>query len=271
MSAIQYWQRRQRSMESQIQTTVSQFTPEVFYQPSGDPWELPILKLTEFLGDHLEWPDWAKILISLCIKRYQEHAVSENYPHWSDKSYNLWNLFQLTGILSSRKKFVRPRVKFQSQLKKIYTHPPFRHDDSSSIVRFANLVTNTIKNFDSTWISAWSGIGMSSEFSHRKIFPAAYRRGAATFTGQSNTGIKLDCIQSLVRIICLQTWCLVIPDKLQVTRPRKRKQVSLQPMLMILPNQIIQNIHSKLYSTPSDVAKKLGRWTWMNDENMCRR
>ena len=42
------------------------------------------------------------------------------------------------------KKFVRPRIKFESQLKKTYTHIPVWHDDSSRVVRFANVVTNTI-------------------------------------------------------------------------------------------------------------------------------
>ena len=42
------------------------------------------------------------------------------------------------------KKFGRSRVIGETQLKKIYTHPPVRHDDFSSIVRFSNVVTNTV-------------------------------------------------------------------------------------------------------------------------------
>ena len=42
------------------------------------------------------------------------------------------------------KKFARPRVIVESQLKKIYTHPPARHDDFSNIVRFSNVVTNRV-------------------------------------------------------------------------------------------------------------------------------
>ena len=48
-------------MESQIQTTVSQPTPKVIQQPSGDPRALPKLKLTEFSGDPLEWLEWAEL------------------------------------------------------------------------------------------------------------------------------------------------------------------------------------------------------------------
>ena len=42
------------------------------------------------------------------------------------------------------KKFGRPNVTAESQLKKIYRNPPIRQDDSSNIVRFSNVVTNTV-------------------------------------------------------------------------------------------------------------------------------
>ena len=52
---------RNRSMESQNQTTVSQANPQVIYQPGGDTRALPKLKLTEFSWDPLEWPQWAEL------------------------------------------------------------------------------------------------------------------------------------------------------------------------------------------------------------------
>ena len=71
-----------RSMESQNQTTVSQATPQVIYQPSGDPRGLPKLKLTEFSGDSLKWPEWAEFFWSNCAskaaERHWEDAVSED-------------------------------------------------------------------------------------------------------------------------------------------------------------------------------------------------
>ena len=48
---------RNRLVESQNQTTVSQATSQIIHQPSGDPRGLPKLKLTEFSGDLLEWPE----------------------------------------------------------------------------------------------------------------------------------------------------------------------------------------------------------------------
>ena len=54
---------RNRSAESRNRSTVNQTTPQVIYQPVHVPSSgasgLPKLKLTEFSGDPLEWPDWS--------------------------------------------------------------------------------------------------------------------------------------------------------------------------------------------------------------------
>ena len=69
------------------------------------------------------------------------------------------------------KKNGRPRVIVESQLMKIYTFRPFRHDDSSGIVRFANVVKNTVNvltQFCFQHDLEWEG-GLSS--ATRKISP----------------------------------------------------------------------------------------------------
>ena len=48
-------------MESQNQTIVSQATPQVIYQPSGDPRRLSKLKLTEISGEPLQWLECAEL------------------------------------------------------------------------------------------------------------------------------------------------------------------------------------------------------------------
>ena len=59
-----------RSAESRNRSTMNQTTPQVIYQPvpSSGASGLPKLKLTEFSGDPLEWPEWSGLLILLCIK-----------------------------------------------------------------------------------------------------------------------------------------------------------------------------------------------------------
>ena len=54
---------RNRSMESQNQTTVSQPTAQVIYQPSDHLRGLSKLKLTEFSGDSLEWAELFDVIL----------------------------------------------------------------------------------------------------------------------------------------------------------------------------------------------------------------
>ena len=52
---------RNKSAESRNRSTLNQNTPQVRYQPlqSSGASGLPKLKLTEFSGDSLEWPEWS--------------------------------------------------------------------------------------------------------------------------------------------------------------------------------------------------------------------
>ena len=131
---------------------MSQATPQVIHQPSRHPRGLSKLKLAEFSGDPLEWPEWAELFdVIVHQKRLgdtdkmqylkisltgQAKAAISGLGFSSRAYYQAWDILC--------KKIGRPRVFVESQLKKIYTHPPVRHDDSSSIVHFSNVVTNTV-------------------------------------------------------------------------------------------------------------------------------
>ena len=139
-------------MESQNQTTVSRAIPQVIYQPSGGPRGSSKLKLTEFLGDPLEWPDWVELFDVIMhqkrlsdIEKMQYLKISltgQAKVAISGLGFRSQAYYQAWDILC--KKFGRPRVIVESQLKKIYAHSPFRHDDTSSIVRSSNVFTNTV-------------------------------------------------------------------------------------------------------------------------------
>ena len=55
----------------------------------------------------------------------------------SQSYYYAWNILC--------EKYGRSDVIVNAQFKKIYTHPPIRVDESRSIVKFANVVTNVVK------------------------------------------------------------------------------------------------------------------------------
>ena len=52
---------RNKSVESRNRSTLNQTAPQVIYQPvpSSGASGLPTLKLTDFFGDPLEWPEWS--------------------------------------------------------------------------------------------------------------------------------------------------------------------------------------------------------------------
>ena len=54
----------------------------------------------------------------------------------SQSNYHAWDILC--------EKYGRSDAIVNAQFKKIYTHPTIRHDDSTSIVRFANVVTNVV-------------------------------------------------------------------------------------------------------------------------------
>ena len=158
------------------QTRVSQATQQVFYQPSGYPSGLPKLKLTEFTGNLLEWPEWVEPFDAIVHQKRlsdtekmqhlkisltgQAKAAISGLGFSSQAYYQAWD--------SLCKKFGRPRVIVESQLKKIYTNPPVRQDESSSLVRFSNVVTNTV-NF-------WTRLAFYLDLESEGVLSSATRK-----------------------------------------------------------------------------------------------
>ena len=161
-SAVQYRNRsqspnnnfRNRSAESRNRSTMNHTTPQVIYQPvpSSGASGLPKLKLTEFSGDPLEWPEWSGLFdvvvhqkpISDTEKMQylktsltgQAKAAISGMGFSSQSYYHAWDILC--------EKYGRSDFIVNAQFKKILTHPPVRHDDSTSIVKFANVVTNVV-------------------------------------------------------------------------------------------------------------------------------
>ena len=145
---------RNRSAESRNRSTVNHTTPQVIYQPvpSSGASGLPKLKLTEFSGDPLEWPEWSGLFdvvvhqkpISDTEKMQylktsltgQAKAAISGMGFSSQSYYHAWDILC--------EKYGRSDFIVNAQFKKIHAHPPVRHDDSTSIVKFANVVTNVV-------------------------------------------------------------------------------------------------------------------------------
>ena len=143
-----------RSAESRNRSTMNHTTPQVFYQPvpSSGASGLPKLKLTEFSGDPLEWPEWSGLFDVVVHQKPISDTEKTQYLKTSltgqakaaisGMGFSSQSYYHACDILCE--KYGRSDVIVNAQFKKIHTHPPVRHGDSTSIVRFANVVINVV-------------------------------------------------------------------------------------------------------------------------------
>ena len=107
----------------------------------------------------------------------------------SQSYYHAWDILCET--------YGRSEIIVNAQLKKLHTHPPIRHDNSSSIVKFANVVTNV-----ATWIHLRPRIRRRAKCNNEKTIPANARTVVAVYARSSTTERQLDYCQ---RVACLQS------------------------------------------------------------------
>ena len=129
-------------------------TPQVIYQPvpSSGASGLPKLKLTEFSGDPLEWPEWSGLFDVVVHQKPvsdtekmpylktsltgQAKAAISGTGFSSQPYYHAWDILC--------EKYGRSNVIVNAQFKKYILKPPIRHENSTSVVRFANVLTNVV-------------------------------------------------------------------------------------------------------------------------------
>ena len=144
---------RNRSAESRNRSTMNYTTPQFIYRrvPSSGASGLPKLKLTEFSGDLLEWPEWSGLFDVVHQKpisdtekmQYLKTSLTgQAKAAISGMGFSAQSYYHAWDILCE--KYGRSDVIVNAQFKKIHTQPPIRHDDSTNIVRFANVVTNVV-------------------------------------------------------------------------------------------------------------------------------
>ena len=143
-----------RSAESRNRSTMNHTTPQVIYQPvpSSGASGLPKLKLTEFSGDLLEWPEWSGLFDVFVQQKPISDTEKMQYLKTSltgqakaaisGMGFSLQSYHHAWDILCQ--KYGGSDFIVNAQFKKKYTHPPVRHDDSTSIVKFENVVTNVV-------------------------------------------------------------------------------------------------------------------------------
>ena len=113
---------------------------------------LPKLKLFEFSGDPLDWPEWSGLFTAIvdesditdaekmhCLKTTVTGKARDAIAGlgFSGEMYQqAWANLELN--------FGRPAVIVNAQMKRIYSFPPIRHEDSAAIIKFSKVISNTV-------------------------------------------------------------------------------------------------------------------------------
>ena len=137
---------RKRSSERINRNTMNQNTPQVIFQTVQSSGASGLPKLTEFSGDTLEWPEWSGLFDIVVHQKPVSDTEKMQYLKTgltgqakvaiSGMAFSSQSYYHALDILC--KKYGRSDVIVNAQFKNIHTHPPIRHEDSTSIVKFAN-------------------------------------------------------------------------------------------------------------------------------------
>ena len=113
---------------------------------------LPKLKLAEFSGDPLEWPEWSQLFHATVHAANTDDSVKMNHLKtmvtgkakeaiaglgYTAEMYNVaWNVLV--------RNFGKPQMVVNAQLKRIYSFPPMKPYDGTALIKFARIVSGCV-------------------------------------------------------------------------------------------------------------------------------
>ena len=113
---------------------------------------LPKLKLAEFSGDPLEWPEWSQLFQATVHAANIDDSVKMNHLKtmvtgkakeaiaglgYTAEMYNVaWNVLV--------RNFGKPQMVVNAQLKRIYSFPSMKPYDGAALIRFARIVSSCV-------------------------------------------------------------------------------------------------------------------------------
>ena len=113
---------------------------------------LPKLKLAEFSGDPLEWPEWSQLFQATVHAANMDDSVKMNHLKtmvtgkakeaiaglgYTAEMYNVvWNVLV--------RNFGKPEMVVNAQLKRIYSFPPMKPYDGAALIKFARIVSSCV-------------------------------------------------------------------------------------------------------------------------------
>ena len=113
---------------------------------------LPKLKLAEFSGDPLEWPEWSQLFQATVHAANMDDSVKMNHLKtmvtgkakeaiaglgYTAEMYNVaWNVLV--------RNFGKPQMVVNAQLRRIYSFPPMKPYDGAALIKFARIVSSCV-------------------------------------------------------------------------------------------------------------------------------
>ena len=113
---------------------------------------LPKLKLAEFSGDPLEWPEWSQLFQATVHAANMDDSVKMNHLKtmvtgkakeaiaglgYTAEMYNVaWNVLV--------RNFGKPQMVVNAQLKRIYSFSPMKPYDGAALIKFARIVSSCV-------------------------------------------------------------------------------------------------------------------------------
>ena len=114
---------------------------------------LPKLKLADFSGDPMEWPEWSQLFQATVHAANIDDSVKMNHLKtmvtgkakeaiaglgYTAEMYNLaWKVLV--------RYFGKPQMVVNVQLKRIYSFPPMKPYDGTTLIKFARIVSSCVK------------------------------------------------------------------------------------------------------------------------------
>ena len=138
---------QKQCLPSQGAHMASNVKDDYFIRPS-----LPKLKLAEFSGDPLEWPEWSQLFQATVHASIMGDSVKMNHLKpmvtgeakeaiaglgYTAEMYNMaWNVLV--------RNFGKPQMVVNAQLKRIYSFPPMKPYEGTALIKFARIVSSCV-------------------------------------------------------------------------------------------------------------------------------
>ena len=200
---------------------MNQIIPPVIYQPvyGGGASGLRKQKLTKFSRDSLEWSGLFDVV-------FHQKQISDTQNMLSPKTglmgkakaaisglrFNSQLYYQASDKFCE--KFSRSDLLLYFLFKQKYTRAAICHNDSTSIVNFANVVTIMVETLTGIHIQPW--IRRQAKLNNEKIFSTIERTVVAVYARLIDNYWEWTCFQRVALLQSVNPWELVSTDKLIV-------------------------------------------------------